>query len=96
MREILSDIYYKIHFYYVTVSGGASIAGKITVRVDADATRAHFGGGGGVVKLTKLFGWWMYWNPPKWRGLTKGRREGLLTNLADLIIIMMAARHLSL
>ena len=46
---MLSDIYYRLHFFYETVSGGASIAGKIAVQVNANATRDHFGGvaGGG-------------------------------------------------
>ena len=44
MLEILSDIYYRIYYCDVIVSGGALIAGKITVQVNANATRDHFGG----------------------------------------------------
>jgi hypothetical protein len=46
MLEILSDIYYKIHFYDVIVSGGASIAGKIAVQVDAKRDARSFWWGG--------------------------------------------------
>ena len=42
MRETLSDIYYRIHFFYETVSGGASIAGKIAVQVDAKRDARSF------------------------------------------------------
>ena len=35
MRETLSDIYYRIHYYNVIMSGSAALAGKIAVHVDA-------------------------------------------------------------
>ena len=31
IHEILSDIYYRIHFYNIIISGGILIAGKIIV-----------------------------------------------------------------
>ena len=46
MLEILSDIYYRIHFFYETVSGGALIAGKIVVQVDARRDARSFWWGG--------------------------------------------------
>ena len=44
MRETLSDIYYRIYYLLCNNVGRASIAGKITVQVDAKVTVAHFGG----------------------------------------------------
>ena len=41
--EILSDIYYRIHFCDAFASGSASIAGKITVQVDAKRDARSFG-----------------------------------------------------
>ncbi len=35
MREILSDIFYRIHYCNVARSSGTSIVGKIIVEVDA-------------------------------------------------------------
>ena len=54
LQGILNDIYYRIHSYNVIVSGSASIAGKITVQVDArrDARSFWWGGSVGSV-LTK-------------------------------------------
>jgi hypothetical protein len=46
MQETLSNIFYRMYYYNVIMSGGTSIAGKITVQVDANATRDHFGDGG--------------------------------------------------
>jgi hypothetical protein len=46
MREILSDIFYRIHYCNVAMSNSTSIIGKITVRINADAMRAHRGNGG--------------------------------------------------
>ena len=43
-QETLSDIYYRIYYLLCSCVGRALIAGKITVQVNADATRAHFGG----------------------------------------------------
>jgi hypothetical protein len=48
IRETLSDIYYRIHFPYETVSRGASIAGKIAVQVDAGRDARSFWCGRGV------------------------------------------------
>jgi len=42
MRETLSDIYYRIHYYDVIVSGGASVAGKIAVQVDVKRDARSF------------------------------------------------------
>ena len=42
MRETLSDIFYKLYYYNVIMSGGASIAGKITVQVDAERDARSF------------------------------------------------------
>jgi hypothetical protein len=47
IRETLSDIYYRIQILLCNCIERTSIAGKITVQLGADATRAHFGGGGG-------------------------------------------------
>ena len=47
MREILSDIYYRIHYYDVILYGSASIAGKIAVQVDAGGDARSFWWGGG-------------------------------------------------
>jgi hypothetical protein len=54
MLEMLSDIYYRIHFFYETVSGGASIAGKIVVQVDAKRDARSFWWGGWVVGFAGL------------------------------------------
>ena len=43
MLEILSDIYYRIHYYDVIMSGGALITGKITVQVDTERDARSFG-----------------------------------------------------
>ena len=44
MRETLSDIHYRIYYLLCNNVRRASIAGKITVQVDANTTVAHFGG----------------------------------------------------
>jgi hypothetical protein len=54
MLEMLSDIYYRIHFFYETESGGASIAGKIAVQVDAKRDARSFWWGGRVVRFAGL------------------------------------------
>ena len=54
MRETLSDIYYKIHYCDGTMSGGASIASKITVQVDAKRDARSFWWGGRVVGFAVL------------------------------------------
>jgi hypothetical protein len=41
-----SDIYYRIHYCDVIASGVHQLQGKITVQVDANATRDHLGGVG--------------------------------------------------
>jgi hypothetical protein len=46
MLEILSDIYYRIYCYNETMSGSASIAGKIAVQVDAGRDARSFWWGG--------------------------------------------------
>jgi hypothetical protein len=46
MREMLSDIYYRMNFYDVSASGGILITSKIAVQVDVNATRDHFWLGG--------------------------------------------------
>ena len=51
-QETLSNIYYRIYYLLCNNVGRASIAGKITVQVDAKVTVAHFGGvAGGERKL---------------------------------------------
>jgi hypothetical protein len=67
MLEILSDIYYRMNFCDVIMSGGASIASKIAVQVDArrDA-RSFWWGGRAKSRLVSLFSdarASMYWNP---------------------------------
>jgi hypothetical protein len=46
MLKILSDIYYRMNFCDVIMSGGASIAGKIAVQVDAGRDARSFRWGG--------------------------------------------------
>jgi hypothetical protein len=48
IRETLSNIYYKIHFPYKTVSRGILITGKIAVQVDAGRDARSFWCGRGV------------------------------------------------
>ena len=46
IQETLSDIYYKIYYCDVIASGVYQLQGKITVQVDANATRDHLGSAG--------------------------------------------------
>jgi hypothetical protein len=47
MRETLSNIFYRMYYYNVIMSGGTSIAGKITVQVDVERDTRLFWWGGG-------------------------------------------------
>jgi hypothetical protein len=60
MRETLSDIYYRIHYYDETVSGVHQLQAKLQCRWMQNATRAHFGvvGWGGKTTLSQPI------NPP--------------------------------
>ena len=46
MRETLSDIFYKMYYYNVILSGGASIAGQIRVQVGVERDARSFWWGG--------------------------------------------------
>jgi hypothetical protein len=48
MRETLSNIFYRMYYYNVIMSGGASIAGKIAVQVDVERDARII-----------LVGWWV-------------------------------------
>ena len=48
MLEMLSDIYYRIYFFYETASGVHQLQAKLQCRWMQNATRDHFGG---VVRL---------------------------------------------
>ena len=48
MLKILSNIYYRINFCNAIMSGGALIAGKIAVQVDAGRDARSFWWGSGV------------------------------------------------
>src|ERR1700689_4300244 len=54
MRETLSDIFYKMYYYNVILSGGALIAGQIRVQVDAERDARSFWWGGWVVGFARL------------------------------------------
>jgi hypothetical protein len=79
MRETLSDIYYRIYYLLCNNVGRASIAGKITVQVNASATRAFWWGGRvvGFVGLTK----------PNYKPTTGGKRIGTPKEKALLLKI---------
>ena len=51
MREMLSNIFYRMYYYNVIVSGGASIAGQITVQVGVERDARSFWWG---VRLSQL------------------------------------------
>jgi hypothetical protein len=46
MQETLSDIFYKMYYYNIIMSSGASIIGKIAVQVDAERDARSFWWGG--------------------------------------------------
>ena len=54
MRETLSNIFYRMYYYNVFMSGGTSITGKITVQVGAERDARSFWWGGRVVGFTWL------------------------------------------
>jgi hypothetical protein len=68
--ESLSDIYYRMNFCNVIMSGGTLIAGKIAVQVDVKRDARAFSwcwrGGVGKSRLVSLFSYPMgytYWLP---------------------------------
>jgi hypothetical protein len=46
MRETLSDIYYRIHYYNIIMSSSVALAGKIAMQVDARRDARSFWWGG--------------------------------------------------
>ena len=48
---MLSDIFYKMYYYNVIVSGGASIAGQIRVQVGVERDARSFWWGGTLSQL---------------------------------------------
>jgi hypothetical protein len=73
MRETLSNIFYRMYYYNVFISGGALIAGKVAVQVDAERDARSFWWGGRVVGFAGL-------TKPNYKPTTGGKRIGTLIN----------------